>query len=85
MSKLYGWYSAKEAAHWTKLDKYEYASFNTDCFEQKIADQAPVIYTTPDGTEICVTEVTTTPEMKVDMFGDFVFLGEVVKFVRSLG
>lgn len=74
MSKLYGWYSEKQAAMWVGM-----ADYQLDRERQKIC-----IYTTPDGKEVAVTEVTSSPEKGRGNFDDYLFVGEVVGFVRHL-
>ena len=41
------------------------------------------IYQTGNGDEVLCTEVTSTPDYPTSKFDDFVFLGELGKFVES--
>lgn len=75
--KMYGWYSAKQAQELERNDTRSLSiGFRSGCS----------IYQGIDGKEVIVTLVTPTPERKyISEFcdwDDYVFLGEVVRFLR---
>lgn len=73
-TKLYGWYSAKQVEMWGNR------IYDSDDPNAVTA----VLYSTPDGSTVIVTEVTSNPERPYGNFDDYVCLGEVVSYIRPI-
>jgi len=85
--KNYGWYSKKQHIALTDAVKYgmmraRRITYTREPTWEKLKHNS-YIYQTENGDEVLCTEVTSTPAYPTSKFDDFVFLGELDKFVES--